>query len=326
MSSRTSTTSAGEQASILFRDHLGSIRGIFDEAANDETRPSYTPYGVVEKNPTADQTTDETKGWLGERFDAGAGLQYLNARYYDPELALFIQPDWFEVTMQGVGTNRYAYSFNDPVNFSDPNGNCGPCAAVGPMMIGAAIGISIDEFAAIITGEEVTGMDRMTSGVVGALSFGVGNLARLAITMVKVSKKFKHAKKAVAITTEVAVGAGTGSVASQAYRNGEVDGATVAGAVVAGVVAGRVMNTVSATPIAQKIGQKTADTVSEIFDNITTKTAQNVGRKAGSQLKAVGNDFAKGMVKEGVEASIPDTAGSGDFGGGEAGTGDVSNE
>ncbi|MEJ2019329.1 MAG: hypothetical protein P8X51_13885 [Maritimibacter sp.] len=36
---------------------------------------------------------------------------------------MFIQPDWFEVTKQGVGTNRYAYSFNDPVNGSDPSGN-----------------------------------------------------------------------------------------------------------------------------------------------------------------------------------------------------------
>lgn len=59
----------------------------------------------------------------GERFDADAGLQYLNAQYYDPKLGMFLQPDWFEVTMAGVGTNRYAYSFNDPVNLKDPNGN-----------------------------------------------------------------------------------------------------------------------------------------------------------------------------------------------------------
>ncbi|MCP5355242.1 MAG: hypothetical protein H6903_08585, partial [Rhodobacteraceae bacterium] len=38
-------------------------------------------------------------------------LQYLNARYYDPRLAMFIQPDWWEVTQPGVGTNRYSYSF-----------------------------------------------------------------------------------------------------------------------------------------------------------------------------------------------------------------------
>ena len=38
---------------------------------------------------------NDTKGFLGERYDADAGLQYLNARCYDPALALFIQPDWF---------------------------------------------------------------------------------------------------------------------------------------------------------------------------------------------------------------------------------------
>jgi RHS repeat-associated protein len=66
----------------------------------------------------------DAKGFIGERFDPDAGLQYLNARYYDPELGLFIQPDWFEVTQPGVGTNRYSYSFNDPVNLSDRSGNC----------------------------------------------------------------------------------------------------------------------------------------------------------------------------------------------------------
>jgi len=29
------------------------------------------------------------------------------------------------VTKAGVGTNRYAYSFNDPVKLSDPGGNAG---------------------------------------------------------------------------------------------------------------------------------------------------------------------------------------------------------
>lgn len=37
--------------------------------------------------------------------------------------AMFIQPDWFDPTQQGVGTNRYSYSFNDPINRLDPNGN-----------------------------------------------------------------------------------------------------------------------------------------------------------------------------------------------------------
>ncbi len=65
----------------------------------------------------------ENKGWIGERFDAGAGLQYLNARYYDPQVGLFTQPDWFDVTVPGVGTNRYAYALNDPISFADPGGN-----------------------------------------------------------------------------------------------------------------------------------------------------------------------------------------------------------
>ena len=54
---------------------------------------------------------------------ADAGLLYLNARYFDPQLAMFTQPDWWEVTEPGVGTNRYAYAGGDPVNGSDPGGH-----------------------------------------------------------------------------------------------------------------------------------------------------------------------------------------------------------
>ena len=40
-----------------------------------------------------------------------------------PSYAMFIQPDWLDPTKQGVGTNRYAYSNNDPTNNIDPGGN-----------------------------------------------------------------------------------------------------------------------------------------------------------------------------------------------------------
>jgi RHS repeat-associated protein len=63
------------------------------------------------------------KGFIGERPDVETGLIYLNARYYDPERAQFNSPDDWDPTLAGVGTNRYAYAQNDPVNKADPSGH-----------------------------------------------------------------------------------------------------------------------------------------------------------------------------------------------------------
>lgn len=111
------------EVSYLFRDHLNSVRMIANKNQAIEERSTYKPFGEEHETILASSKAQETIGWIGERHDAGAGLQYLNARYYDPELGLFIQPDWFEVTKVGVGTNRYSYSANDPVNLMDPEGN-----------------------------------------------------------------------------------------------------------------------------------------------------------------------------------------------------------
>jgi hypothetical protein len=40
-----------------------------------------------------------------------------------PASARFLQPDTFDPWAEGVGTNRYSYSGNDPINGSDPNGH-----------------------------------------------------------------------------------------------------------------------------------------------------------------------------------------------------------
>ena len=97
---------------------------ITDGAGARAREVAYWPYGqVLYSSALLPAVPAEARGFVGERFDAGAGLQYLNARYYDPKLGLFLQPDWFEVTAAGVGTNRYAYAGGDPVNASDPGGN-----------------------------------------------------------------------------------------------------------------------------------------------------------------------------------------------------------
>jgi RHS repeat-associated protein len=110
-------------ASYLHRDHLGSVRAITDAAGVRVESAVYKPFGEQTEFVTPGLAAPESKGWIGERYDADAGLQYLNARYYDPVLGMFLQPDWFEVLKPGVGTNRFSYSFNDPVNKLDPMGN-----------------------------------------------------------------------------------------------------------------------------------------------------------------------------------------------------------
>lgn len=98
---------------------------------------------------------------MGERYNADAGLSYLNARYYDPKLAMFIQPDWFEVAKAGVGTNRYSYSFYDPVNKLDPRGN-----EIGGAMFGPSFPDSL-----VAVGAACGAEGALASGLLGGFEF-----------------------------------------------------------------------------------------------------------------------------------------------------------
>jgi RHS repeat-associated protein len=93
------------------------------------SRSAYRPYGdrtqaAGAADPgCAPANPLEPRGFVGERHDPETGLLYLHARYYDPVIGRFLSPDTLDPTEQGVGTNRYAYADNDPINKSDPNGH-----------------------------------------------------------------------------------------------------------------------------------------------------------------------------------------------------------
>ena len=113
-------TGAGATAHYHHRDHLKSIRVVTGPTGAEVRRTTYRPFG--DKGLTSG-THAETKGYIGERHDEETNYLYLNARFYDAELGRFISPDWWDPNKPGVGTNRYGYADNDPVNKSDANGH-----------------------------------------------------------------------------------------------------------------------------------------------------------------------------------------------------------
>ena len=104
------------------KDHLASNRLVsFMTGGQATSRHDYGPFG----NPLTSNgsTILNGKAYINERFDAETGLQYLHARYYDPNLGRFLTPDTWDPILAGVDFNRYAYAANDPVNRSDPSGH-----------------------------------------------------------------------------------------------------------------------------------------------------------------------------------------------------------
>nr|WP_290750067.1 RHS repeat-associated core domain-containing protein [Amaricoccus sp.] len=206
----------------------------------------------VTVNPIAQP---ETQGYVGERFDAGPELQFLNARYYDPKLSLFTSPDWLDVTIPGVGTNRYAYAGNSPVNNSDPGGNCPSCigAVVGALVGGLVelandlsdgnISHSATQYAAAVGGGAVIGM---TGGAAAPALLG----------------------------ERVAIGAATGVLATNvdsAARYGTQPGL---GAQVIGAIIGGVSGCITRPAVEEKLAVGTFDLGSRGSKN--TLIAQNI--------------------------------------------------
>jgi RHS repeat-associated protein len=97
---------------------------------------SYLPFGEVRAltGPSLiNQTTDF--GYTGQRNLAGSsGLMDYKARFYDPSLGRFLQPDLIVSNPANPQTwNRYSYVGNNSVNMTDPTGHMetGECGARG---------------------------------------------------------------------------------------------------------------------------------------------------------------------------------------------------
>ncbi|MDA5094059.1 hypothetical protein O2N63_08145 [Aliiroseovarius sp. KMU-50] len=112
---------------------------------------------------------------------------------------MFIQPDWFEVTQPGAGTNRCSYSFNDPVNLSDPNGNFVPLAVWGAVAAYKAVSAAIAVHDAYQTVQSVSNgsvsVGEAVAGVAGDVVIGATVGKGLAKVVEKVGGAVKSTVK-----------------------------------------------------------------------------------------------------------------------------------
>jgi RHS repeat-associated protein len=114
-------------------DHLGTPRLITGASGAQRGRHDYTPFGI-ETTPTQ-QNNQLLKFTSHERDHNGpAGsedrdyLDYMHARYYNPNLGRFLSIDPALDTKKASTNpqmwNRYAYVSNNPMNRIDPDGRC----------------------------------------------------------------------------------------------------------------------------------------------------------------------------------------------------------
>lgn len=102
-------------------DALGSVRQLTNTSGQVTLAKSYAPYGETRSSVGSGSSAF---AFTGEQQDA-SGLTYLRARYYASYLNQFIQPDTIVPDPYiPADWNKYTYVRNNPINFTDPSGNC----------------------------------------------------------------------------------------------------------------------------------------------------------------------------------------------------------
>ncbi|MGA2280262.1 MAG: toxin TcdB middle/N-terminal domain-containing protein [Verrucomicrobiota bacterium] len=105
------------------QDNLNSSSALSDSSQSQVEMNVYYPFGRAQVT-TPQAGFQVSHRFTGQVFDGETGLYYFNARYYDPELGRFIQPDTVIPDFSDPQSyNRYSYCRNNPLRMTDPTGH-----------------------------------------------------------------------------------------------------------------------------------------------------------------------------------------------------------
>ncbi|MYY80876.1 RHS repeat protein [Streptomyces sp. SID335] len=116
-------------------DALGSVVALADESGTKVNDYSYSPRGVT-RAMTSEKVSQPYRFAGG--YQDPTGLYHYAARYYDPNIGRFTQPD-----PSGQEQNPYLYAEGDPVNRIDPTGLFDLGATIASVAVGAAATVAV---------------------------------------------------------------------------------------------------------------------------------------------------------------------------------------
>ncbi len=164
----------------IHRDYLGSVLSLTNDQGLLAVEYSYDPWGRM-RNPKTNQlyaVGSEPplfigRGYTGHEHLQAFGVINMNARLYDPVIGRFFSPDpYVQAPDFTQNYNRYGYCLNNPLVYTDPDGELAFLAIVA---IGAAVFGTTNLAIQAANGEIDNFWD-------GAKAFGAGAIAGAAIT------------------------------------------------------------------------------------------------------------------------------------------------
>ncbi|MBN2007512.1 MAG: RHS repeat-associated core domain-containing protein, partial [Anaerolineae bacterium] len=158
----------------LHGDHLGSASLATDASGARVSEMRYTPFGETRRiadDALGDAPTD--RRFTGQRQEVGIGLYDYGARFYSTGLGRFLSAD---ITTSGLenpqSLNRYAYTLNNPLNYTDPNGK----QPIPPSTVsGSPLSLLYQSYR-IVKMLKVAGYREMGRVPAAGISLGVGKL------------------------------------------------------------------------------------------------------------------------------------------------------
>ena len=105
---------------IYHSDHLGSSSFLSDANGDPTQHLQYLPFGenYIEQRATTDYYTPYT--FSAKERDPETGYSYFGARYYDPNVSIWLSVD--PMSDERSWISAFSYCQNNPINRIDPNG------------------------------------------------------------------------------------------------------------------------------------------------------------------------------------------------------------